>query len=392
MQRRGSTRGDLSRGFLLFSTFRVVTHKVCVIIGITVRSKFFPLLFTLLVLGVIPLHAEKIVIVAGGGGAERDAPATQCALHEPFCVEFNPAGEMVIAEMEHGNRVLKVNAQGMLRVIAGSGGKGYAGDGGPATAASFSSIHNFAVLPNGDLLLADSFSNALRRIDAKSGIIETIAGDGNGFGGDNGPAAKAQFSTLIQISLDPTAAQLYLADIGNRRIRRIDLKSWIITTVAGNGQSAVPSDGAEAVSAPLVDPRAVVADAAAAFMCWSGAVMHCDTSIPRAKSARSPGPARKDSPAMAVQRSPQLSTGRIRHDGSRRQCAYCGFGEQRHPPLFAEDGACHARSWEWTAGAGGIGGSPLECELRRPHGVTVGRDGALYIADSYNDRILKIVP
>ena len=358
------------------------------------RSKFLLYLLTTLFLCAIPLRAEKIVVVAGGGAADRDAPATQCALHEPFCVEFNPAGEMVIAEMEHGNRVLKVDAQGMLRVIAGSGGKGYAGDGGPATAASFSGIHNFAVLPTGDLLLADSFSNALRRVDAKSGIIQTMAGDGKkGFGGDGGPAAKAQFSTLIQISLDPAAAHLYLADIGNRRIRRIDLKSGIITTVAGNGQSAVPADGAEAVSAPLVDPRAVVADAAGGFYVLerSGhALRYVD---PAGKIRTVAGTGQKGfsgdgGPALAAAfNGPKYVT--LDRDGSVLIADSENNVIRRYSP---KTGLVTRVAGNGKAGASGIGGSPLDCELRRPHGVTVGRDGALYIADSYNDRILKIVP
>ncbi|HYR57968.1 MAG TPA: hypothetical protein VEO95_05045, partial [Chthoniobacteraceae bacterium] len=183
------------------------------------------------VAGISSLRAEKIVLVAGGGEAEKDAPATQCRLHEPFGVEFTQAGEMVIVEMEHGNRVLKVDAQGMLRAIAGTGAKGFSGNGGPATAATFGGIHNLAITPAGDLLLADSFNHTLRKIDAKSGVITTLAGNGQkGFAGDGGPAVQAQFSTLIQIALDAAGRQLYIADIGNRRIRRIDLASGFIDT------------------------------------------------------------------------------------------------------------------------------------------------------------------
>src|SRR5204863_666967 len=129
-------------------------------------------------------------------------------------------------------------------------------------AATFTGIHNLAITPGGDLLIADSFNHTLRRIDGNSGVISTLAGNGKkGFSGDGGPAAKAQFSTLIQIALDGAGKQLYIADIGNRRVRRIDLASGVINTVAGNGQAGVPSDGADAVNSPLVDPRAVTPDA-----------------------------------------------------------------------------------------------------------------------------------
>src|SRR5260221_6962185 len=184
----------------------------------------FLLPFVLFILSAPFSPAEKIVLVVGGGTAEKDAPATQCALHEPFCTEFTPSGEMIIAEMEHGNRVLKVGKDGVLRVLAGTGAKGSSGDGGPAAAATFNGIHNFVVRRDGDLLLADSFNSLLRRIDAKSGLISTIAGSAKkGFAGDGGPAKDAQFSTLIQIAMNPLGTRLYCADIGNRRIRRIDM-------------------------------------------------------------------------------------------------------------------------------------------------------------------------
>src|SRR3954467_6715961 len=111
------------------------------------------------------VYAEKIVLVAGGGAAVKDAPATECALKEPFGVEFTPGGEMVIVEMSKGERVLKVDKAGMLRVIGGTGKKGYSGDGGPATGATFNGIHNLAILPSGDLVLADAFNHTLRKIE-----------------------------------------------------------------------------------------------------------------------------------------------------------------------------------------------------------------------------------
>ncbi len=170
------------------------------------------------------VRAEKIVLVAGGGSAEKDAPAKeQCVLHEPFGVEFTSGGEMVIVEMSKGERVLKVDKAGMLRVIGGTGTKGYSGDGGPATAASFNGVHNLVILPDGDLVLADAFNNTLRKIETATGVVTSLAGNGQkGFKGDGGAAKESQFSSPIQIALDPAGKRLYVADIGNRRIRRID--------------------------------------------------------------------------------------------------------------------------------------------------------------------------
>ncbi len=352
------------------------------------RARFLFLIFTL------TAQADKIVLVAGGGSKEKDAPPTECALHDPFGVEFTPAGEMVIVEMDHGNRVLKVDAQGVLRVIAGTGAKGFSGDGGPAAAATFNGIHNLAIPLNGDLLLSDCFNHALRKIDAKSGLISTLAGDGQkGFNGDDGPAAHAQFSSLIQIALDPAGRQLFCADIGNRRIRRIDLASGTIATVAGNGEAGVPPDGADAKASALADPRAVVPDATGGFYILErsgNALRHVDAAgkIRTVAGTGAKGLSGDGGPALSA------TTSGPKHlcldrDGSVLIADSENHVIRRYSP---KTGLITRVAGTGKAGATGLGGDPLACELRRPHGVTVQRDGTLFIADSYNDRVLKIVP
>lgn len=352
------------------------------------------LLLAFSLLACAPARAEKIVLVAGGGAAEKDAPAAGCRLQEPFGVAFTPAGELVIVEMEHGNRVLKMDAQGVLRVIAGTGAKGYSGDGGPATAATFNGIHNLQITPSGDLLLADSFNNALRKIDAKTGVITTLAGNGKkGFAGDGGPMAQAQFSTLIQIALDPAAKQLYCADIGNKRIRRIDLASGTITTVAGNGQAGVPADGADAVCAPLVDPRAVTPDALGGFYILErsgNALRYVDPAgkIRTVAGTGGGGLHGDGGPALAATlNGPKYIT--MDRDGTVLIADAENQVVRRYSP---QTGLITRIAGTGKRGTAGLGGSPLECELARPHGVTVAKDGTLFITDAYNDRILKIVP
>jgi hypothetical protein len=347
-----------------------------------------------LLLTVASLRAERIVLVAGGGTAEKDAPAPECALHEPFGVEFTPAGEMIIVEMEHGNRVLKVGKDGILRVIAGSSTKGYSGDGGPAAAATFNGIHNLQITPAGDLLLADSFNSALRKIDTKTGLISTMAGNGTkGFAGDGGPAKDAQFSTLIQIALDPAAKHLFIADIGNRRIRKIDLASGTIATVAGNGQAGMPTDGADAVNAPLSDPRAVTPDAAGGFYILErngNALRYVDAAgkIKTVVGTGAKGLSGDGGPGVqATMTGPKYTT--LDRDGSVLVADAENHVIRRYSP---KTGQITRVAGTGQAGAAGLGGDPRRCELRRPHGVTIGPDGAVYITDSYNDRILKIVP
>jgi hypothetical protein len=350
-------------------------------------------LLAILLAFALPASAARIELVAGGGTKVKDAPATECALLEPFGVEFTATGEMIVVEMAKGERVLKVDKDGMLRVIAGIGKTGYAGDGGPATEAAFAGIHNLAILPNGDLLLADSFNHTLRKIDAKTGIVTTVAGHGkSGDAGDGGPAKDAQFATLIQIALDPSAKHLFIADIGNKRVRRIDLASGIIETVAGNGKGGVPPDGADAKAAPLADPRAVVADGAGGFYILErngNALRHVDGAgkIKTVAGTGTKGLSGDDGPALqATMNGPKHLC--LDRDGSVLIADAENHVIRRYTP---KDGKIVRVAGTGKRGATGVGGDPLQCELARPHGVTVHRDGTLFITDSYNDRVLRIV-
>src|SRR5262249_25509453 len=109
---------------------------------------------------------------------------------------------------------------------------------------------------------ADTWNRKVRKIDAKTGTISTFAGTGQkGYAGDDGPAAKATFGDIYCVSLDPPGEKLYLADLDNRRIRVIDLKTGVVRLGAGSGRKGVPQDGTDARTSPLIDPRAVAADA-----------------------------------------------------------------------------------------------------------------------------------
>jgi DNA-binding beta-propeller fold protein YncE len=293
-----------------------------------------------------------------------------------------------------GERVLKIGKDGILRVIGGIGKKGYSGDGGPATEAAFAGIHNLAILPGGDLLLADSFNHTLRKIDAKTGIVTTVAGNGKaGYAGDGGPAKDAQFSTLIQITLNPAGKQLFIADIGNKRVRRIDLASGTIETVAGNGKGGVPPDGAEAKTAPLTDPRAVVADEKGGFYILErngNALRYVDAAgkIKTVVGTGAKGLGGDDGPALAATMNGPKHLCMDR-DGSVLIADAENHVIRRYTP---KDGKITRVAGTGKKGAAGLGGDPLQCELARPHGVTIGPDGTLYITDSYNDRILRVVP
>src|SRR5262249_11011235 len=190
--------------------------------------------------------------------------ATNCRVHNPFGVDSDNVGNLYIVEMVGGERVLKIDPQGKLTIVAGTGEKGDSGDDGMAAQARFNGMHSLAVRPRGDIFIADTWNNRIRRIDLKSGKIFAFAGTGKrGFSGDGGPAREAEFGNVYCVAFDRPQENLYVADLDNRRIRAVNLKSGIVTTVAGNGQRGIPSDGAKATEAPLVDPRAVAVDSQA---------------------------------------------------------------------------------------------------------------------------------
>ncbi len=337
--------------------------------------------------------AAHLELVAGGGTREKDGPAVECRLKEPFGVEFLPGGEMVIVEMTSGNRVLQVDKKGWLTHLAGTGAKGFSGDNGPAAEATFNGIHNLAVLPSGSLLLADSFNHALRKID--SGTVRTLAGGPGptGSGARSGPLSEAKFSTLIQIALHPDGRHLLAADIGNRRVCRINLEAGTFETVAGNGTRGVPADGAMAADAPLVDPRAAVFDGQGGFYVLERgghALRHVDADgrIRTVAGTGREGWSGDGGPGLeATFRGPKHLC--MDRDGSVIVADAENHVIRRFDP---KSGRVTAVAGTGKAGNGAAGREPLETDLRRPHGVTVGPDGLLYITDTYNDRILRLVP
>jgi sugar lactone lactonase YvrE len=294
---------------------------------------------------------------------------------------------------EESGRILKLDAKGVLKIIAGESGKGYSGDGGPAAKAQLHFPHNLIVAPNGALLIADTLNNCVRKIDAKTGIITTIAGTNEkGFSGDGGPAAKAKFNGTFSIALDRAGKQLYICDLGNRRIRAMDMKTGLVKTVAGNGQRGLPTDGADAVSSPLADPRAVCVDSKGnIYILERGG--HALRVVDKAGKIRTVAGTGKK--------------GFSGDDGDALQATMNGpkhlYPDLQNNILIADAENNVVRKYIPATGkivrvAGtdkrgtALTADSLKTELARPHGVYVHTDGATYIVDSYNDRILKIAP
>lgn len=204
-----------------------------------------------------------ITTVAGtgtGGFAGDGGPATAAQLSFPNAVAFAPGGGYYIADRLN-HRIRFVDAAGTISTVAGDGNATFAGDGGPATSASLRHPIGVATDPAGNLFIAEYFSHRVRRV-TPAGTISTVAGDGtNGFGGDGGAATAASLSYPGAVIVD-ASGNLVIADEGNSRIRRIDAQTGSITTIAGDGVERYAGDGGPATAASLYYPHGLALDAA----------------------------------------------------------------------------------------------------------------------------------
>jgi streptogramin lyase len=179
-------------------------------------------------------------------------------VNNPYGMVIGPDGAMYFCDLDN-QRIRRVDLKTKrTATVAGNGKRGYAGDGGPATEASLSAPHELAFDAQGDLYFAERDNHVIRKIDMKTGLISTAAGTGvAGFGGDGGPGPKAQLRQphCIVRYCDDT---FLICDIGNRRIRRLNPRTGMIETYAGTGEAAATPEGASINSAPLDGPRTIV--------------------------------------------------------------------------------------------------------------------------------------
>jgi sugar lactone lactonase YvrE len=352
------------------------------------------ILFLLIGLGSIAsARAERLVLVAGGSNAADGIPATEGKLLTPFGVDFDRSGNLFIAEYT-GHRVRKVDNKGLITTIAGTGQKGDGGDGGPALKAQFNSMHSLAVAANGDIYVADTLNNHVRKIDGQTLIITSIAGTGKkGYSGDGGPATHAQFSGIYCIALDSKGERLYLADLDNRRIRAVNLQTGIVDTLAGNGERGKPDDGAEARRAPLVDPRAVTVDANGNIYILerSGHALRVVDAGGRIRTLAGTGKAGNSGDGGDAR---QASFNGPKHLCMDRESNVLIADTENHliRKYLPREGKIVRVAGTGKKGTAGVGGAPLQAELNQPHGVYVHADGVVYIVDSSNHRVLKIEP
>jgi sugar lactone lactonase YvrE len=199
--------------------------------------------------------AQKVVTVAGGYVGD-GKPATSAALEFPQFAAFDLQGNLLMTE---ACRIRKVDKQKVISTVAGTGICGFSGDGGSATQAKLASPTGIAVDSAGDIFFADYGNQRVRKIDP-AGIITTIAGNGKGkYCGDGKPAVNACLNLPQQLTIGNTRAGevLYIADFLNQRIRQVVLGTGVITTVAGNGTAGYTGDGGPAKKASLSYPSGI---------------------------------------------------------------------------------------------------------------------------------------
>lgn len=340
--------------------------------------------------------AAEVVTIAGTGTDEYSGdggPALKAGLSQPFGLEIAPDGMLYFCDFtNHVVRRIDLTS-GTIATVAGTGRKsGYSGDGQPATKALMHEPHEIRFDRNGNFYVSDTSSHAIRRVDAKTGLIATVAGTGKpGFSGDGGPATNGQFDLPISVFLDAETG-LFICDIKNHRVRRVDFGTGKISTFAGTGEKKGIVDGAAVAGASLNGPRSLALDANQNLVI----VLREGNAVYRL--------VRKDMTLHHL-----AGTGKqgfAGDGGDARQAPLAGpkgLAVDRDGNILLCDTENHAiriihhatGKIETLVGDGKAGdgpdGDPRQCRLKRPHGVFIDSSGVIYIGDSGNNKIRKYV-
>ena len=321
----------------------------------------------------------------GNGG-----PAVQAQLNSPDAVTVDSAGNLYIANTDD-HRILKVDSTGTITTVAGSGEGGFSGDGGPATRAQLFFPQGVAVDSAGNLYIADRNNHRIRRVDS-TGTITTLAGTGeSGFSGDGGPATQAQISWPIGVAVAGTG-NLYIGDSRNHRIRRVDATTGTIATIAGTGQAGFSGDGDPATQAQLYYPFGLTVDGAGNLYIGDSnnhrirKVDAATGTIDTIAGTGVRGCCRDGGPAVEGR---LFNPFGVALDGAGNLYIADAIND-RIRKVDATTGTITTIAGTWQDGFGGDGGPATEALLYVPRGVAVDSAGNIYIADSLNDRIRKV--
>lgn len=341
--------------------------------------------------------AEIIDTLAGTGKlgyAGDGGPAAAAQFNQPFHVALDGRGNLFVADnFNHCVRRIALKT-GAITTVAGTGRKGYSGDGGSATKATFNEPYAISISDKGDLYIVDRLNATVRRVIADTGTINTIAGTGkSGRSGDGGPATESMLVEPNDCCLDGKGG-LLIADVGDGRIRRVDLASGKISTFAGTKpphgkvDRRKIGDGGPADKAVIVGARAVCVDGKGnTYICEreGNAVRKVDAKGIISTLAGTGAKGAADGPAAkATFNGPKA----IRCDVEGN--IYIADTEN-HSIRFVDIKTLRVSTIAGGhQGSGGDGGDARKAELDRPHGCILDSDGVLYIADSSNHRIRRV--
>jgi len=352
-------------------------------------------MFTMLLL----VAAEATIAAVAGTGEKGfsgdGGPAVKAKLDQPFHVAFDSKGHLHFSDT-FNHRIRRVDAKtGVISTVAGNGKKGHAGDGGLATQASLNEPYGICFDTSDNLHIVDRLNFCIRTVDAKSGTIRTLAGipGQSGFGGDGGPAEKGQLREPNGICFDGTD-RLYIADVADQRVRFVNLTTRTIHTLAGTGKRLSAGDGGSLKDATFAGPRAVA----------MGPDKRLHVVEREGNSVR-----RIDLKSQSIERF--AGTGKKGYAGDGGSAKDATFDGPKELDIDA-DGNVYVVDTEneairridaktgiitTVAGKGrsktpglGDGGPATAATLGRPHGVAVGPDGALYIGDTNAHRIRRV--
>lgn len=320
---------------------------------------------------------------SGDGG-----PAGDARLDNVYAVARAPDGALVLCDTDN-HRIRRIDRRGRIATIVGSGRRGYDGDGGPATQAALDQPYDLAWDRDGNLCFVELGNHCVRRVDRRTGIVATIAGDGvPGFSGDGGPAVRARLRQPHSIAVDPDG-HLHICDIGNHRIRRVDRDTGRISTWAGTGAPETAPDGAPLRGSPLHGPRALVfgRDGRGFLALREGnAVLLLDPKADTLRRIAGTGKAGftgNGGPA----RDATLSGPKAIALGPGGDIYLADTESHSLRVVRARTGILDLLVGDGMEGDGPDGDDPRRCRLARPHGVWVDRDGAVWIGDSENHRV-----
>jgi streptogramin lyase len=321
------------------------------------------------------------------GYAGDTGKATHAQLNQPFGIVRGPDGALYICDTNN-HVIRRVARNGIITTVAGTGKKGYSGDGGPAIKAELNEPYEVRFDRAGNLYFVERLNHLVRRVDRKTQIISTVAGTGTaGFSGDGGAAHRSQMNQPHSIQFD-RAGDLYICDILNHRIRKVMMKTGVITTFAGTGEKQATPDGAQIAGTPLNGPRALDFDNKGDM--WlalreGNAVYRLDLRAGTIHHVAGTG-----------------KSGFMGNGGAAKEATLSGPKGLSIAPngnVYLADTESHSirmidirkGTLELIAGTGAKGdgpeNDPLQCKMARPHGVFVDRDGALYIGDSETHRV-----